>query len=254
MRGMVFARRVSRELMRDPLSYLFCLAMPVAMMALFFLVYQSMPAEAQANMEVFRMESMAPGVTYFGFSFVMLFATLTVSRDRAGAFLSRLFATPMRTADFLVGYALPLFLIGIGQWAVTMGVGALFGVIGDMPLSFVGCLRSLAALLPSLLMFLALGVMFGSLLSEVSAPGVTSLLITLSGVLGGVWMPLSQMGNFEKVCRVLPFYHGVRLARAALAGTGEFQWVSLAVCIAYTAGAVVCALVAFRRMMTRDDR
>ena len=50
MRGLYFGGRVTRELLRDPLSYIFCLCTPMAMQLLFFLIWYNMPGAARENM------------------------------------------------------------------------------------------------------------------------------------------------------------------------------------------------------------
>ena len=56
-------------------------------------------------------------------------------------------------------------------------------------------------------------MILATLLNEKSAPAVTSIFISLSGIIGGAWMPLETMGDFEKVAECLPFYPSVYLGR-----------------------------------------
>ncbi|MBQ9716748.1 MAG: ABC transporter permease, partial [Clostridia bacterium] len=84
-----FAERVMLELVRDPLSYVFALGFPLVMLIVMTLLNESIPPEA--GMTVFRIDSLAPAVYVFGLSFLMLFTALLVSKDRAEAFLVRLY-------------------------------------------------------------------------------------------------------------------------------------------------------------------
>jgi ABC-2 type transport system permease protein len=254
MRGILFAKRVSKELLRDPMSYIFCLVTPLAMLLLFFLIYSNIPAEGQANMQIFSPVQLSPGIAYFGFTFVMLFATLLISRDRGGAFLMRLYASPMTAPDFLLGYFLPLFVLGLLQCLLTFLCGAILGAISGAALTFIGCLRATAALLPALLFFIGCGMIFGALLSEVASPGVSSVLITLSGVMGGVWIPLSDIPKLERIFNVFPFLHMVRLARSAMTGEADNTWLHLVVSLLYAALACVLAIASFRFMQKREAR
>lgn len=43
------------------------------------------------------------------------------------------------------------------------------------------------------------------LLSDTAAPGVSSILISASGILGGAWMPIESMGGFMIASSFLPF-------------------------------------------------
>lgn len=254
MRGLYFGGRVARELVRDPLSYIFCLLTPMAMQVLFFTIYVNMPTSARAGMEIFRPDTLSVGVAYFSFSFVMLFAALLLSRDRSRAFLTRLYATPMTAMDFLLGYALPLVVLGVMQMILTFSFAAVLGGASGYPLHLIGILRAALALLPSLLFFIALGLAFGALLSENAAPGLVSVIITLSGVMGGVWMPLEDMPSLRRVFSFLPFLHGVRLAREVYRGGADSIWLSLVVTIGSAALASALAVLAMRHARRASAR
>ena len=241
MRGICFGGRVTRELLRDPLSYIFCLLTPMGMQLLFFIIWSNVPEAGRANMEIFRADTLAPGIAYFGFSFVMLFGSLLLSRDRSTAFLTRL-------------YALPLFALGLGQMLLTFSFAAVLGAVAGTPLSFAGVLRSALALLPSLVFFIGVGLLFGALLSENAAPGLVSVVITLSGVLGGVWMPLETMPKLERVFSALPFLHGVRLARGAYRGGADHFGLHLAVTLVSAALSAAVAVRAMHLARRRETR
>lgn len=61
-----FIKRNIKECLRDPVTYVFCTAFPVLMLALFAIINSSVP-EKQV---VFEYKSLIPGVIVFGFSFV----------------------------------------------------------------------------------------------------------------------------------------------------------------------------------------
>ncbi len=248
MRARIFAARCAKELLRDPLSWIFCLAFPLAMLGIMSLLHAGLPVGAPI---IFRPDYLAAGIAVFSLSFVMLFAALMLSKDRGSALLTRLFVTPMRAADFLLGYTLPLCVIAVGQITVTylasMGIGALT----DTALSVGDMLLSMAALTPAVILFIATGLLFGALLSDKAAPGIASIFISAASMLGGVWMDVDGIGGMlSDICRVLPFYHAVRLGRAPIIGTDMRETlVSLAVVCVYTTAAVILAVLAFRRRM-----
>lgn len=95
----VFIKRNIKECLRDPVTYVFCIAFPVVMLTLFAVINSSVP-EKQV---VFGYTSLIPGVIVFGFSFVSLSLCLLVSKDCKTAFLRRLYASPLKSADFVTG-------------------------------------------------------------------------------------------------------------------------------------------------------
>ncbi len=250
-RSLTFSRLVGLTLLRDPLSYIFCVATPTGLMFLFYIIYSCVPTEGRGNVAMFRPDILTPGIVFFGFSFVMLLTTLVVSRDRSTAFLDRLRATPLRTQDFLIGYFLPLFAVGVVQSVLTFTVGAVLGATVEAPFAIVGTLASFVSLLPALLFFIGLGLVFGSLLSETAAPGVTSFLITLAGMMGGVWMPLENMPKLERILQAFPFLHMVRLGQGAMQGIAQDVWLHLGVSLAYTIAALALPLWTFPRALKK---
>lgn len=106
----------------------------------------------------------------------------------------------------------------------------------------------------SLVFFIGVGLLFGALLSQNAAPGLVSVVITLSGVMGGVWMPLEDMPKLERVFSVLPFVHGVRLARGAYRGGAEHFGLHLGVTLAAAVLAAAVAILAMHLARRRETR
>lgn len=117
MRALVFGNRTFKEILRDPLSYIFCVGFPIVMLIVMSIVNDSIPAES--GMTVFQLKNLTPGIMVFGLGFVMLFTCIQVSKDRTTALMLRLYTSPMKTIDFLIGYTLPVILIAFFQSAVT---------------------------------------------------------------------------------------------------------------------------------------
>ena len=113
MRSIIFSKRTVKEILRDPLSYIFCLGFPIVMLIIMTIVDQSIPPEAA--MTIFHIPNLAPGIAFFGLSFVMLFTCLQVSKDRSTALMLRLYASPMKSLDFIAGYTLPVLVLAYWQ-------------------------------------------------------------------------------------------------------------------------------------------
>ena len=126
MKSLVFAKRTIKEILRDPISYIFCLGFPLVMLVIMTIVDKSIPA--QANMTVFHIESLGPGIAYFGLTFVMLFTSIQVSKDRSTALLLRLYASPMLPVDYIVGYTLPMCLLGCAQMLICFAAAFVIGI------------------------------------------------------------------------------------------------------------------------------
>lgn len=233
MRAMAFSSRNIKELLRDPLSYLFCLGLPIVMLIVMTCINASIPKPeipeqaaafadkaAVETTRVFEIDMLTPGIAVFSLSFIMLFACLRVSSDRSGAFLTRLYASPMKGVDYIIGYTMPFGIIGLAQVAITYIAGEIISfIVKGEGFNILYLLLSLPLAIPSVILFIGLGIFFGTLLNDKAAPGVCSAFITAAAILGGIWMDIDQMGGaWVKICACLPFYHCVNYARCALAG------------------------------------
>ena len=133
-----FAKRNCLEIIRDPLSYIFCLGFPLVMLVVMTLVNESIPPEA--GMTVFQIQNLAGGIAFFGLTFVMLFTSLSIAKDRSGAFLVRLYATPMKSGDFIAGYMLPMGILAVIQSVITFIASYIVSLVTGVSLNPLGML------------------------------------------------------------------------------------------------------------------
>lgn len=240
MRMLAFARRNTKELFRDPLTLFFGLGFPLVLLVLMTVIQNNVPVE------IFALETLAPGIALFGLTFLALFSGLLLARDRSTAFLSRLAASPMTAADFLLGYLLPLLPMAVGQSVICLAAAVILG----LPLSW-NLPAVVLSLIPSALLFIALGLLCGTLFNDRQVGGMCGALLTnVTAWLAGIWFDLSLLGGgFRTFAYLLPFAHGADGARAALAGDwaalpGHLLWVS-----AWAAAVMALAVWLFRWKM-----
>ena len=210
-----FAKRNLTEMTRDPLSYIFCIAFPIVMMVIMSVVNSSIPSEAE--MTLFRVDHLAGGIVVFGQTFVMLFTAIMVSKDRAGSFLTRLYASPMKSKNFAGGYILPMLVIAFVQTVVNLGVAMIIALVTGYELNIAGLFLASVAILPSALMFTAIGFLFGTLFNDKTAPPLCSVIISLGSIIGGIWFDVENAGGFiEGLSRCLPFFYCTKVARSVI--------------------------------------
>ena len=243
MRMLTLAGRNTKEILRDPLTLLFGLGFPLILLLLL--------AAIQANIPVslFEIQSLAPGITVFGLAFVTLFSATVLAKDRGSSLLRRLYTTPLTPADFILGYTLPILPMALAQTALCYAAALLLGLEAT-----VNILLSILLNIPVSLLFISLGLLFGSILNEKQVGGICGALLTnLSAWLSGIWFDLELVGGvFQGIAHVLPFYHAVELTRAALAGQysaipSHLWWV-----LGYAAVCTVASVLLFLRQMRRE--
>lgn len=253
MKSKVFAIRTWKEIMRDPLSYIFCLGFPLVMLVIMSIIDKSIPAEA--GMQVFRIRNLAPGIAYFGLTFVMLFTSIQVSKDRTTALLLRLYASPMKPVEYIFGYTMPMAVLAAVQMVICFAVSFVIGMCTGDSLGVTEMLLSMLALLPTVFLFVGFGILFGTLVNEKAAPGLCSILISAAGMIGGIWMDIDGLGGAIKtVARALPFYHGVSLARLPFRKTTEGAMEHLLWTVACGALVYGLSVAVFRSKMKKDIR
>lgn len=205
-----FYKRNLKEVLRDPVIYVFCLGFPVVMFLLFYVINKY----TAGNTPTFELPSLLPAIIVFSYSFVMLTLSLAVSKDRQASFLKRLYSSPMKAYHFILGYFFVGLFIGIMQTFICILTGFVFSLISNSGfIPFVNILLLIISELPILITNIFLGILFGTLFNDKTAPGICSVFISISGILGGCWMPVETMGNFETFCRILPFYPSVYIGR-----------------------------------------
>lgn len=243
MRMLAFAKRCFKEILRDPLNIAFGLGFPVVLLLLLSAIQANVPVD------LFAIERLAPGVAVFGLSFLALFSSTLVAKDRESSFLRRLYATPMKPVDFILGYTLPILPLAVGQTVVCYLVAVALGLSVSVNL-----LLALLAILPVALFYVALGVLCGSVLNVKQVGGVCGALLTnLSAWLSGVWFDLSLVGGwFEGAAKLLPFLHAVELEQNIVAGNFSAVLGNILPVAIYAVVAAIGATLLFLRQMKKN--
>ena len=243
MRMLTFAKRCAREILRDPINLGFGLGFPLILLALLSAI------QANAPVDLFAIDTLTPGITVFGLSFMTLFSATLVAKDRESAFLQRLYTTPLAGSDFILGYMLPILPIAIGQTVICY----LFAVALGLTVS-VNVVYAILGMVPMAVFNIALGLLCGSLLGVKQVGGICGALLTnLSAWLSGVWFDLQLVGGFfEAIANVLPFWHAVELEKALFAGDFGAVASHILPVLLYGVLATVAAVLCFLRQMKKQ--
>lgn len=242
MRIYAFSSRTAKEILRDPLNIMFGLGFPVVLILLLSAIQANIPVS------LFEIESLAPGVSVFGLAFMSLFSATLVAKDRESALLQRLYTTPLRAAEYIIGYTLPLIPIAFLQVIVCYAVAIIIG----LPVT-VNIVYAVLFTLPTALLFISLGLLCGSVLTSKQVGGICGALLTnLTAWLSGIWFDLSLVGDaFGRVANMLPFVHAVQLERMVMAGDFSEIMPHLLWVTGYMLAVSVLAVLLFLRQMKK---
>ena len=253
-----FSKRNAKESLRDPILYIFCLGFPLVMLVIFNVLNKY----TQNHTPMFSMRALLPGIICFSYTFIMLSTSLLVSKDRQTSFLKRLYSSPMKSYHFTLGYAIVGIVIGLAQTIICVLCAFIISLItGEAFISFGQIILLTLTQLPMLLINVFLGILFGTLFNDKSAPGISSVFISLSGILGGCWMPIETMGGFETFCRFLPFYPSIQIGRAVTKGVSAFGTIYTFDSVAllgiipiaiFLTASIILSFIFFKKDMTSD--
>jgi len=251
-----FSRRNFKEVLRDPIIYIFCIGFPVIMLIMFQIINNY----TGGNTPIFDLNALLPAIIVFSYTFVMLTVAILVSKDRQTFFLKRLFSSPMNSCHFILGYSFIGIVIGFFQTIICLFTGFLISLFNNSGfISLSSILLLFLSQFPILVINVFLGVFIGSLFNDRAAPGIASIFISLAGMLGGCWMPVETMGNFELFCKCLPFYPSVCLGRTitgsvnALGESYVMNIFGLITILVYMVISIVISIFAFKKSMINDN-
>ena len=243
MRMMTFAKRCTKEILRDPINLVFGLGFPLVLLLLLSALQSNIPVN------LFEIDILTPGITVFGLSFITLFSATLVAKDRESALLQRLYATPLTGIDFIIGYMLPLLPIALGQTAICY----LFAIPLGLTVS-VNIIYAIIGMIPMAIFNIALGLLCGSILGVKQVGGVCGALLTnLSAWLSGVWFDLKLVGGvFEKIANALPFVHAAEMEKALFSGNFELAAIHILPIVLYSVAITAIAVSCFIRQIKKQ--
>ena len=243
MRVMTFAKRCTKDILRDPINLGFGLGFPLVLLLLLSAIQANIPVS------LFQIDVLTPGITVFGLSFITLFSATLVAKDRESALLQRLYTTPLTGFDFIIGYMLPLLPIALGQTVICY----LFAIPLGLTLS-VNIIYAVIGMIPMAIFNIALGLLCGSIFGVKQVGGICGALLTnLSAWLSGVWFDLKLVGGvFEKIANALPFVHAVEMEKALFSGDFGLAATHILPIVLYSVAITVIAVFCFLRQMKKQ--
>lgn len=243
MKLLIYVKRCSKEIIRDPLNIMFGLGFPIVLLLLLSAIQANIPVE------LFQIESLTPGISVFGLSFMSLFAGTLIAKDRESSFLQRLYTTPLKSKDFILGYMIPLIPMSLLQGVICYIVAIIIG----LPIT-INILYAVLFLIPSSILFISIGLLCGSLFNVKQVGGICGALLTnLSAWFSGIWFDIDLIGGFfGKIANWLPFIHAVELERLVLSGNFIEIWNHLGVVLIYDLVIILSAVLFFLKQMKKN--
>ncbi len=243
MRTLNFAKRNFKELIRDPLSLVFEIVLPIFLLIIF----------QQFNIpeESYRLGNFTPGIIIFGFSFITLFTATLVSKDRSSSLLIRLGVSPMKSSDYILGYMLSLIPIVLVQDILFFIAAFFLGLSFSINIIYTILISMIVSIL-----FITFGILVGSLVSEKAAGGVGSLIVQLVTFTSGMYFSKEIVGKvFSKVCEFLPFESSLKIIRGILNNNlSIIEPRNIIIFSIYTIIVIILSVIVFKKKMISDNK
>ncbi len=243
MRMINFAKRNFKELIRDPISIIFEIVLPIFL--LFIFQQFNIPAEN------YKLENFTPSIILFGFSFITLFSATLIAKDRTSSFLIRLGTSPMKSSDFILGYILsllPIVLIQNLLFFLTAIILGLKPTITMIPTILISIIISI--------FFISIGILIGSLVGEKATGGLGSIIVQLVCFTSGMYFPKESVGGvFAIICKILPFEACLNIIQSFLHNDfSNLSIIHLLVFISYFVTIILITIVVFKKRMISDNK
>lgn len=238
--SIVFAKRNIKEIIRDPLSFIFAIILPSFLLIIF--------QQFKIPNDAYLIKNFTPGIIVFGFSFITMFTATLISKDKTSSLLFRLSAGPMKPFEYILGYflsAIPLAIIQVILFtfiAIPLGLAlnlnTLYLILLSIPVSF---------------LYVFLGIIIGSITTDKSAPGASSVIVQLVCFTSGMYFSSDMLGKgFNFICDILPFKSSVNIIKFALNNTINNLALDVLTFIFYTLLAIVFSTLLFYKNLRKD--
>lgn len=243
MRMLTLANRNLKEILRDPINLFFGLGFPLVLILLLSAIQANIPVK------LFEIQHLTPGISVFGLSFMTLFSATIIAKDRNSSFMQRLYTTPLTPVDFILGYALPIIPLAIGQCILCYAAAFMLGLNLT-----VNILYAVLLIVPVSFLYIGLGLLCGSVLNDKQVGGICGALLTnLSAWLSGVWFDLDLVGGtFKRISYIFPFVHAVEMERAVLNSDFRNVLPHLYWVLGYGIFCLIAAIFLFLRQMKKQ--
>lgn len=243
MRILNFAKRNFKEIIRDPLSIIFAIILPLFLLFIF--------QQIKIPNDTYNLENFTPGIMIFSFSFITLFSSTLIAKDRQTSLLIRLGVSPMKPIEYILGYMISFIPVILLQDILLFVLAIILGFPFSINIIWTILVSVIIAIL-----FLGIGILIGSLVSDKAASGISSIIVQLVCFTSGIYFPKELLANtYSKICEILPFDSALVIIKGILNNNYEtIKLQNIIVFCAYTVAFIILSAIIFKRKMISDNK
>ncbi len=242
-RTLNFAKRNFKEIIRDPLSIIFAIILPLFLLFIF----------QQFNIpnDTYKLENFTPSIIIFSFSFITLFVSTLIAKDRLTSLLIRLGISPMKSIEYILGYMISFIPIILLQNVLLFTLAVIMGLAFTINIIWTILISIIIAVL-----FIAIGILIGSLVSDKAASGISSIIVQLVCFTSEIYFPKEMLGNtYSKICEFLPFNSALLITKGIMNNNLEIiKTKNIIIFGIYTILFLILSCVIFKKKMKSDNK
>ena len=242
MRTLIFAKRNFKEIIRDPLSIIFAVILPLFLLYVF--------QQFKIPNEIYNIENFTPGIIIFSLAFITMFTASLVAKDRCSSLTARLGVSPMRGVDYILGYILAVIPMIIIQSVLFFIAAIILGLKFNTNVIY-----TILTVGPISLLFILFGILIGTLTTEKSSSGISSIVVQLVAFTSGMYFTTDMVGStFNRICHILPFESTLNIIKGILNGNYNNMLHDIIIVSIYTFTIMILAVILFKRKMISDNK
>ena len=179
-----------------------------------------------------------------------MFTASLVAKDRSTSFTTRLGVSPMESIDYILGYSISVLPIVLIQNILFFITAMLLG------LNFsINIIYTILVSIPISLLFISLGILIGTITTEKSSSGVSSIVVQLVAFTSGMYFSTDMVGNtFSTICKILPFQSTLNITKSVLNNSYNNILISTLIVVIYTIITIVLEIFLFKKKMISDSK
>ena len=190
-----------------------------------------------------------PGFSVMGILFLAQSATRDILRDREQGLVRHLLTAPVSTADYVRGKGLSVLLVTTAGFAVLVAIGLAAGVRWGSAAAVAAMVFASAVMASGILMLITSFVG-----SERQGDTLATIVIMVSSMLGGAFVPISQMPKFMlPISASTPVYWSVDGFSKLTIGGGGLADIALNLVVLFGVGGL-CLAVGSRLLQRKLER
>ena len=241
MRTLNFAKRNTKEIIRDPLSIIFSIILPLFLLFIF--------SQFNIPSDNYKIEYFTPGIIIFSFAFLTLSTSTLISSDRNTSLLIRLGVSPMKSKEYILGYIISLIPIVLIQNILLFTLAIILGLKFSITIIYSILISTLISIL-----FISIGIIIGSIFNEKASSGISSIIVQLVVFTSTMYFPKEMLGNFfTHLCNFIPFESSLIIIKGILNNNlSLIKMNNILILLTYFTLSIILSIIIFNKKMINN--